>query len=384
MSAREKTPAMWSRLVGQDAAVKLLRDAVATDGVGHAYLFVGPEGVGRELAALALAASLNCAEGGCGACTVCEKVLRRAHPDLHTVSSPGAQILVEQIREMRRTAHRSAMEGQVKVFLVEDAHRLNPAASNALLKVLEEPPADVVIVLVTSSPEDLLETIVSRCRRVDFKPLSPDEIARILIEQHDTAGELAVWAARTAGDLSRALRFVKDPDAPTRRGGHLEIAGRLVRGGVAEAVRIATETTEEAKRAGELLAARHKEELTRYAEYFGDARGTATARKRIEERHKREIRRRETEAYDSVLVDVASFYRDVLLLGSGAGDEVLVNIEMRDRLERGAAAADPAWLVWALHRIESVRRSLARNVQPALALEALFMELATPRARRSA
>jgi len=383
MSARA-LPAMWQRLVGQDAAVRQLREAIASGAVGHAYLFAGPQGVGRELAAYALAASLNCEQGGCGVCEICARVLRRAHPDVQLIAPQGAQILVDQVRELRQAAHRSAMEGRAKVFVIEDAHRLNPAAANALLKVLEEPPADVAFVLVTGSPEDMPETIVSRCRRVDFKPLSPVEIERILREQHDAPAELASWAARTAGNLSRALRFVKDPEAPERRRAHLEIAGRLVRGGAAEAVRLGVEAAAEAKAAGEMLAAGHKEEVARFAEVFGDGRGSAASRKRLEERHKREVKRRETEAYGSVLDDVASFYRDVLLVGSGAPGDVIVNVEILDRLTRAAAAADPAWLVWALGRIEAVRRSLARNVQPVLALEALFMELATPRARRTA
>lgn len=384
MSARTGTPAMWARLVGQDAAVGVLRDAIAGGAVGHAYLFVGPEGVGRVLAALALAAALNCEQGGCGVCASCGKVLRRAHVDVHLIAPQGAQILVEQVREIRQDAYRSPVEGRVKAFVLEDAHRLNPAAANALLKVLEEPPGDVVFVLITASPEDLPPTVVSRCRRVDFSPLGPAEIRRVLVEQHDAGEEIATWASRTAGDLARALRFVKDPDAPARRRAHLEIAGRLVRGGPAEAVRIAVEAHAEAQAVAAALGARHKDELARHAESFGDARGTGAVRKRLEDRHKRELRRRETEAYDSVLVDLASFYRDVLVLGAGAPSETLVNAELLERLERAAAAADPAWLVWALDRIEAVRRSLARNVQPALALEAVFMELGTPRARRPA
>ena len=169
MSARTgNDPAMWSRLIGQATAVRILRDAVASGAPGHAYLFVGPQGVGRELAAMALAASLNCPDGGCGVCDVCARVLRRAHPDVYTIAPEGAQILVDQVRTVRENAYLSPYEGRVKVFLFEDAHRLNPAASNALLKVLEEPPGDVVFVLVTESPEDLLPTVVSRCRRVDF------------------------------------------------------------------------------------------------------------------------------------------------------------------------------------------------------------------------
>jgi len=385
MSARaQKEPAMWSRLVGQETAVRILKDAVTSGAPGHAYLFAGPQGVGRELAAAALAASLNCPDGGCGACDVCARVLRRSHPDVYTIAPEGAQILVDQVRAVRENAYLSPYEGRVKIFIFEDAHRLNPAASNALLKVLEEPPADVVFVLITESPEDLLPTVVSRCRRVDFFPLAPGEIERVLVTQHDADPSLASWAARTGGDLSTALRFVKDPGAPDRRRGHLDIPGRLVRSGPAEAVRVAAELAEEASTAVAALAKGHKEELARHLDAFGDARATGAARKRMEDRHKREARRIETEVYDSALRDVASFYRDVLLAGAGVPDEALVNVEMAERLRRAAAVADPAWLVSALERIEETRRSLARNVQAVLALEAIFMELGTPRARADA
>jgi DNA polymerase-3 subunit delta' len=375
---------MWSRLVGQEAAVHLLRDAVATGAAGHAYLFVGPQGVGRDLAAIALAASLNCPDGGCGACDVCARVLRRSHPDVYTIAPEGAQILVDQVRAVRENAYLSPYEGKVKTFIFEDAHRLNPAAANALLKVLEEPPGDVVFVLITESPEDLLPTVVSRCRRVDFFPLGPTEIVRVLVEQHDADAELASWAARTGGDLSTALWFVKDEGAADRRRAHLDIPGRLVRGGPAEAVRVAAELADEAAAAVAALAKRHKEDLARHLEAFGDARATGAARKRMEDRHKRESRRVETEVYDSALRDVASFYRDVLLAGAGVPVDSLINVEIADRLLRAAAVADPAWLVVAIERTEDARRSLARNVQAVLALEAVFMELGTPRARAGA
>jgi DNA polymerase III subunit delta' len=381
LNPRTKTPGMWDRLVGQEAAVGVLQSAVEADAVAHAYLFVGPQGVGRELAALALAASLNCPDGGCGECAICRKVLRRAHPDVYMISSPGAQILVDQVRTIRENAYLSPHEGRVKVFILEDAHRLNPAAANALLKVLEEPPADVVFILITESPEDLLPTVVSRCRRIDFFPLGPTEITRVLTEHHGADAAAAEWAARAGGDLSTALRFVNDDEAPARRSAHLEIPGRLARGTPGEAVRIAAEVAAEAQAAAIALGKRHKDELARHLEAFGDVRATSTARKRVEERQKRELRRIETEAYDSALRDIASFYRDVLLAGAGTTRETLVNVEIAERIERAAGSADPAWLARAIATIETTRQSLARNVQPILALEALFMQLGTPRAR---
>lgn len=372
---------MWERLVGQEAAVAALRDATART---HAYLFAGPDGVGRDLAALALAATLNCDEGGCGVCASCEKILRRAHPDVRMTGAEGAQVLVDQVRAIRAAAYLSPVEGRVKVFIVSDAHKLNPAASNALLKVLEEPPGDVVIVLITEAPEDLLETVVSRCRRIDFSPMSPTAIQTVLVDQHGAAQADAEWAARTGGDVARALRFVKDPEARDRREAHLAIAGRLVRGGLPEAITIAAEVAAEATAATQVLAALQKKEVVELAEALGDGRGTAAARKRLEDRHKRELRRRETEAYDSALRDIGSFYRDVLLLGAGASADTLVNREWAERLERASVVADPAWLAEAIERIESTRRAIGRTAMPGLALESLFMHLGTPRARVSA
>ncbi len=381
MTPRTKTPDMWARLVGQDQAVAALRESASAGTAAHAYLFVGPHGVGRVLAALALAASLNCERGGCGTCEVCAKVLRRAHPDVRITEAEGAQILVEQVRAIRQAAYRSPVEGRAKVFVLEDAHKLNPAAANALLKVLEEPPASVVFVLITEAPDDLLPTVVSRCRRIDFHPLGPAAIERVLVEQHGTDPERAAWAARAGSDVARALRLAKDDDAPARRARHLEIPGRLVRGGLDEAIRIAAEVTAAAAAAASQLATVHREERAHADEAMGEGRGTGGTRKRIEDRQKRELRRRETEVFDSALRDVASFYRDVLLIGAGAPETVLINPELSDRLRRAAQVADPAWLARSLDRIESVRRAVGRTAQPTLALEALLMELATPRAR---
>lgn len=373
-------PHMWERLVGQESAVRALREAAARGSVGHAYLFVGPEGVGRGLAALALAASLNCPEGGCGACAVCRKVLRRTHPDVHLVAPEGAQMLVAQIRAVREEAYRSAFEGTTKAFVLEDAERMNAAAASALLKVLEEPPGDVVFVLITSAPDGLPPTIVSRCRRIDFSPLGPDAVRRILTEHHGVPPERAAWAARVAGDLAGALRLSFDPEGPDRRAGHLEIPSRLARAGAAEAIRIADELREEVESAQASLRERQRREVAEHADVYGEGRGTAAARKRLEDRHRREAKRLERVVHLSALEDVASFYRDVLLSACGAPPGTMVNAELADRVHRAAARTDRRWLLEALERIAAARRALERNAQPSLALASLLMDLASPRA----
>lgn len=364
MAPGKRQPEMWSRLVGQDAVVRALRDAVAAGRVGHAYLFVGPEGVGRRLAGIALAASLNCERSGCGECAVCAKVLRGAHPDVHLIVPEGQQLVLAQIkggpgeRGIIADAFRSPVEGRRKIFIIEDAERMNPPAANALLKVLEEPPADVVFVLMTDRPDDLPQTVISRCRRLDFSPLPSSVVVRVLTEHHGIDPERAGWAAHVGGNLARALRLAHDPEAPARHAGHLEIPLRLERGGIAEAVRVAEEVRAEADAAASVLKERQRKEIVEQADALGEGRGSAAIRKRLETRHRRELRRAETEAYRAALDDLASWFRDRLVETAGAGRPL-------------PAAA----LLAALDRIEATRQALDRNAAPVLALEALFAGL---------
>ncbi|MFP5225013.1 MAG: DNA polymerase III subunit delta' [Actinomycetota bacterium] len=370
---------MWARLVGQQAAVRALGHALEQHATGRSFLFTGPRGVGREPAARALAASVLCEHGGCGGCSSCARVLRDAHADVVHVAPEGAQILVDQIREVRRTVARSPVEGRAKVIVLHEADALNPAAANAMLKILEEPPSDTLFILISERPEDLLETIRSRCRRIDFQPLTPDVIRSILAEQHGVNEQTSSWAARTGGDLATALRLAKDPDAKERRARHLDIPGRVVRGGLIECIRMAGELLDEAQAATAKLREEQDAEIVALAEMLGERRGSAGARKRLEGRHKRELKAREALVIDAALRDLTSFYRDCLLLAAGAVDEVLINSEEADRLRKTAGAIEPGWLLSAIDAVERSRRMLTRNTQPRLTLEALFAQLSTPR-----
>lgn len=367
---------MWERLVGQETAVASLRDALASGSPGHAWLFVGPEGVGRRPAAFAFAAALNCPQGGCGECAICRKVLRGAHPDVHLIVPEGQQILVDQIRGSQSDrgvipeASRSMIEGSAKVFVLEDAAQMNPHAANALLKVLEEPPDGVVFILVTADPQALPETVVSRCRRIDFVPLGPQAIRRVLTDHHGLDVDRAEWAARLGGNLARALRLAFDPDAADRRAAHVALPARLSRGDLADAVRAAEEIRAESEQAGKVLRAHHETELADLAEVIGEGRGSAAARKRLQDRQKREARRAELDAYLYTLDDLATAYRDRLVGAVGAGEDLAVDPDAV-----AGSRDDPSTILRALEAIERTRLSLERNAAPRLALEALFAEL---------
>jgi DNA polymerase-3 subunit delta' len=381
--AKKRTgpPGMWERLVGQEVAVAALQDALVSNSPGHAWLFQGPEGVGRRPAAMAFAAALNCERSptGCGECISCTKILRGAHPDVHLIVPEGQQIIVDQIRGSSNDrgvipeASRTPLEGRTKVFVLEDAAQLNPHAANALLKILEEPPPDVVFLLVTADADLLPETVVSRCRRVDFVPLGPQVILTVLEEHHGLDHDKAEWAARVGGNLARALRLAFDPDAAARRAAHAALPALLSRSEPPEAIRAAEEIRGEAEAAAKLLRDEHARELDELADIIGEGRGTAAGRKRVADRQKREARRAELDAYLFALDDLAAAYRD-LLVGTVAGTDDLV---MDPDSRRPGRPADPAAVLRAIEAVERARLAIERNAQPKIAIEALFLELQT-------
>lgn len=222
---------------GQPKAVESLRAALRNGAIHHAYLFAGPEGVGKELTALAFTQALFCetAPGeGCGQCSACGRVARGNHPDLSWLVSedgqiqrklaarsdfthtPSGQIRVEQIRKLQERLSFRPLEASRRVVLVVDAHLMNEAAQNAFLKTLEEPPVGTVIILIAANADTLLPTILSRCSRTHFGPLPQALIAGRLEKERKLEPGLARLVSTLAGgSLSRALAF--DVDALAER-----------------------------------------------------------------------------------------------------------------------------------------------------------------------
>src|SRR5881628_3074559 len=180
-------PVVLDRVPGQEGAMAFLRKAAVRP--HHAYLLAGPEGCGKQLAVRAFAAALLCARGGCGECRDCRLALDDRHPNVFVVEPEGRDIHVDTVRsEVWHPAYRTAPEPGRKVFLIREADRLNPAAADVLLKVLEEPPADAVLVLLSARPDELPETVTSRCHVVTFMPLAESFVAAEL-EAEGTAPE---------------------------------------------------------------------------------------------------------------------------------------------------------------------------------------------------
>ncbi len=367
---------VWDALQGSASAAALQRSLARG---AHAWLLLGPAGTGKSVAATCIAAALNCpAEPGvgCGRCPVCRRILRDRHPDVHRIVPEGPLIPVDTVRDqVIAAASRSPFEGRSKVFIIEEAERMNPSAQNALLKTLEEPHADTVFVLVSSREDDLLETIRSRCRVLRLEPVSESDVVHLL-EREGASPERARLAARVAaGDLPRARTLAFDEAVAQRRRLWLELPRRLTApAGAAEAA------AEIAAHAAEVVKQREqeqKEEVAELAEAMGEGRGTAAARNALAKRHRRELKRLEEEVIGEALATVASLFRDALALRRG-GPDAAVNLDARELLQEVASApVSDAHLVLAVERLVAARASLARNANVGLALESALIEVAS-------
>jgi DNA polymerase-3 subunit delta' len=204
----------WASIVGHDGVIERFRSSIKRGRLSHAYLFVGPDGVGKELLARELAKALLCAADAgepCDECPACRKVEHGNHPDLTLIrrAEQRSQLVIDQVREeIQDPIGYKPFEGRYKIFVVADAERMTEEAQNCLLKTLEEPPPHSLLILVATRLEPFVETVVSRCQIVRFRPLAARLVEPILVERHGMEAERAQVLARLSeGSPGRALRY---------------------------------------------------------------------------------------------------------------------------------------------------------------------------------
>ena len=221
----------FAEIIGQSRIIRLLRRALAQDLLPHAFLFTGMEGVGKKLTALTLAKVVNCQEGAsgdcCDRCISCRKAASGNHPDIDVIEREGPFIKIEQIRALKHRLRFKPLEGRYRVTVISNSQYLKVEAANALLKVLEEPPENNLIILTAFETTGLLPTIVSRCLHLSFQPLAAVEISAHLCKTHSIAPERAAVIARLAGgSLSRAMALL-DEKQISRRNWILETVAEI-------------------------------------------------------------------------------------------------------------------------------------------------------------
>ncbi|HEX6754584.1 MAG TPA: DNA polymerase III subunit delta' [Mycobacteriales bacterium] len=394
---------VWDEVVGQPRAVAVLREAAgaaeqvvtagatAPGGMTHAWLFTGPPGSGRSVAARAFAAALQCERGGvgCGECSGCHTVHARTHPDVHLVIPEGLSIAVQEMRAIVLTAGRLPVLGRWQVVLVEDADRLTEAASNALLKAIEEPPSRTVFLLCAPSthPDDVSVTIRSRCRVVPLGTPPPEAVAEVLTTRDGIEPETARWAAQAAqGHVGRARWLARDEEARDRRKAVLDVPASLTSLGACftAADHLVSAAEQEAASLSATLDGPEIEALKQALGAGGTGkgaaaatRGTAGAIKDLERRQKSRATRAQRDALDRALVDLAAFYRDVLMLQSGAGVRP-AHPDVASDARRLAGVLTSEGVLDRLDAVLECREALELNVKPRIAVEAMTVALRLP------
>jgi DNA polymerase-3 subunit delta' len=346
--------------VAHQARVEATLSAALDSGPSHAYLFRGPRGAGKRAAARAFAAEILAA----GAADP-DDARRRAlidpspHPDLVWLAPSGAQHLVEAVRErVIRAASYRPFEGERRVFVVESAEAMRDESQNALLKTLEEPPGFAHLILLSSEPEALLETISSRCQTVDFAALPTEAVEAAL----DGDGEEVAAAARfSAGDVDLA-RFLLSDRGRKLRAAALELAPPASGAPWRRLLKAAEDVGADAE-----AAAREALESDKEA-------GIKRSAREMTDEAKRAGRRRRTETLDLGLALCAAWFRDLAALASGA-EEVVFNRDRLPQLRAAAEGLDPADARRAAELVQDTRRRLDLNVSEELALEALYYRL---------
>lgn len=379
---------VFESLIDQSDAVAILKVATKaaknnedeSQDMSHAWLFTGPPGSGRSNTALAFAAALVCSRSGCNECLDCRTALSGTHADVELIKTEGLSIKIEEIRDLITRASWSPAVAQYRVVIIEDADRLTESAANALLKAIEEPGLRTIWLLCAPTLGDVLPTIRSRTRNLTLRTPSISAV-RKLLENESVNPQIAELSARASqGHIGRARFLANNPEARSRRTDILKVPLTIT--DIASAFRCAQILVDAAKREAEGEADRLNDlELTAFKEAWGQqgtrvVQGGAKAIKDLEKEQKSRQTRMVRDYLDRALLDIATLYRDILLVQSGSqSNDALINFDMQKEIDIVAKDTNATQTLRKLEAIMETRTNLSRNAAPLLALEALMVQL---------
>ncbi|MEG2260166.1 MAG: DNA polymerase III subunit delta' [Raoultibacter sp.] len=362
---------VFESIFGQPQVRQFLRATVAGDKVSHAYLFTGPCGSNKTAAAYAFAQTIVCRQHGCGSCDDCLRTVRRKHPDVHYFAPAGASgYLVEQIREIVSETALTPIRAHKKVYLIDRVDLLGVQAANAFLKTLEEPPADVVLILLGRTRESVLPTIVSRCQVVPFRHIPASEAAGILAQNTGATlpqAKIAIQACN--GSITRAIEFAKSTERKVFRSRILEIMAALSVADDGDVLGYANELLVGAKAPLDVVRAAQEAELAASADFLAKS-----ALRQIEARNKRALTAHSVESLNQLGAIIRSWLRDVMMVCAGA-PELIINVDVISSINDAAAATDAPRTARALAAVECAHTAITYNVSPETCIDVMLFEI---------
>jgi len=380
---------VFDDLVGQEHIIDILTKAVAasrtteeSQEMTHAWVFTGPPGSGRSSAAVAFAQALICKNNGCNTCSDCNAAKTHGHPDVEIIRTEGLSIKVEEVRELLTRVAWAPSMGGWRVVVMEDADRLTESAANALLKAIEEPGTRTVWLLCAPTLHDVLPTIRSRCRHLQLRTPSLQAVTQVLINRDKIAPGMADFAARVSqGHIGRAKYLATNESVRSNRKLIMQLPLQL--GSLAAAFQAAQIlvdlATQEASTSSDQ---RDEEELEKLQEAYGKgatgrgmATGGAKAVKELEKEQKSRATRMVRDSIDGALLDIATFYRDVMMVQIGASESI-INTDMSEEIESYASNHPEYSTLQKINALMDARANLARNSAPLVTCEALMCSLA--------
>jgi len=385
---------VFADLVGQEHVVEILQKAVAatriedvdseisTQEMTHAWVFTGPPGSGRSSAAIAFAQALICPDKGCGTCNACRSAKNSAHPDVEIIRTEGLSIKIDEVRELLTRVAWAPSMGGWRVVVMEDADRLTESAANALLKAIEEPGNRTVWLLCAPTLHDVLPTIRSRCRHLQLVTPSTQAVAHVLQNRDGISPQMADFAARVSqGHIGRARYLASNESVRNTRTTiiNLPLALKGISSAFTAAQTLIDLATEQANTESEARNQREIDDLSlaygKGATGRGMATGGSKAIKELEKEQKTRSTRMVRDGLDAALLDIATFYRDVMMVQAGSTDS-LINKELEHQITTYAANTKPHTTINKINAIMAARVNLNHNAAPLLTVEALMCVLA--------
>ena len=370
----------FDTILGQPRVRDLLRASVQNERTTHAYLFTGPAGSNKTQSAFALAQALLCPKGAdgprggvCGACENCTRIRRMTHPDVHFYEPAGVNgYLIEQIREIVADVSLAPIQADKKVYILDRADLLGTSAANAFLKTLEEPPSNVVLILLGRTRESVLPTIASRCQIIPFRHIPPSEAAGIVSQ--NTGADLArakQAIEASSGSLSKAVSFLRSSGNVHLqfRSTILRILNQIDAMTDWQVLLAAREILEKSKAPLDNARVKMEEDLAKNADFLAKS-----AIRQVEAKNKRALSSQSQEYIKEAIAIICSWLRDVACLCAGT-PELVINTDCQTEMEALAHYTSYSQAMAAVLSIQETERKLDYNVSPETCLDAILFRV---------